>query len=339
MRIGQSGSAQLHLAGAAARWCGPVRRTSSACCRAHRPAWWSAAPVPGQQRRWRRTTATAGRPEQLAQVLGGAWPCRRGSARPAGGGPPATRCAGWRGWPGRPRRRSPARRCGRGAPAGRGRRRAASRPRRGSRWGGGGCPTHAHSRPIGSRPVRGDRPVGWPCDAWAPPSVDVIASLSALADAARGARADRRRPRGLRAAALARGAAPPHPRGRRPSRGSAAPRRAPPSRGRPCPSTWSATSCAAPPSGRWQPDPVERVARGAVQATAESEHVRTPGRDAPRSRRWPGCTSRRPPDLRRRPTQLGRPRIGGETSAEFPDLGAAPVAERPARPARARSSR
>jgi len=71
-----------------------------------------------------------------------------------------------------------------------------------------------------------------------------------------------------------------------------------------------------------EPDPVEQVARGAVQATAESEHVR-------------GLVSTAPLQALARlhvaaaaglvaHEQLGRPRVGTEESPEFTDLGAAP---------------
>jgi hypothetical protein len=71
-----------------------------------------------------------------------------------------------------------------------------------------------------------------------------------------------------------------------------------------------------------QPDPVELVARGAVTATAESEHVR-------------GLVTRAPLQALARlhvaaaaellpADQVGRPRTAGETSAEFRDLGEAP---------------
>ncbi len=74
-----------------------------------------------------------------------------------------------------------------------------------------------------------------------------------------------------------------------------------------------------------QPDPVELVARGAVMATAESEHVR-------------GLVSRAPLQALARvhvaaasdllpADQLGRPRVAAETCAEFRDLGDAPGAD------------
>ena len=73
-----------------------------------------------------------------------------------------------------------------------------------------------------------------------------------------------------------------------------------------------------------QPDPVERVARGAVQATAESEHVRSLVTRAPLqalARLHVAAASGLGPD-----EQLGRPRLEGEGSAEFTDLGVAPDA-------------
>ena len=71
-----------------------------------------------------------------------------------------------------------------------------------------------------------------------------------------------------------------------------------------------------------QPDPVEQVLRGVVQATAETEHVR-------------GLVAGAPLQALARlhvaaaaglvePDQLGRPRRAGETCAEFVDLGPAP---------------
>jgi Fic family protein len=73
-----------------------------------------------------------------------------------------------------------------------------------------------------------------------------------------------------------------------------------------------------------RPDPVERVARGAVQATAESEHVRSLVTRAPLqalARLHVAAASGFSPD-----EQLGRPRVEGEGSAEFTDLGVAPEA-------------
>jgi hypothetical protein len=73
-----------------------------------------------------------------------------------------------------------------------------------------------------------------------------------------------------------------------------------------------------------QPDPVELVARGAVTATAESEHVRSLVAGAPLqalARLHVAAASGLLP-----PEQLGRPRIEGESSAELLDLGVAPVA-------------
>jgi Fic family protein len=71
------------------------------------------------------------------------------------------------------------------------------------------------------------------------------------------------------------------------------------------------------------PDPVELVARGAVTATAESEHVRSLVTSAPLqalARLHVAAASGLIPS-----EQLGRPRIDGESSAEFLDLGAAPT--------------
>lgn len=73
-----------------------------------------------------------------------------------------------------------------------------------------------------------------------------------------------------------------------------------------------------------EPDPVERVARGAVTATAESEHVRSLVVSAPLqalARLHVAAASGLLPS-----EQLGRPRIEGESSAELLDLGAAPTA-------------
>ena len=71
-----------------------------------------------------------------------------------------------------------------------------------------------------------------------------------------------------------------------------------------------------------QPDPVEQVLRGVVQATAETEHVR-------------GLVAGAPLQALARlhvaaaaglvePGQLGRPRTAGEACSEFVDLGPAP---------------
>jgi Fic family protein len=73
------------------------------------------------------------------------------------------------------------------------------------------------------------------------------------------------------------------------------------------------------------PDPVEQVARGAVQATAESEHVRSLVATAPLqalARLHVAAASGLVDDA-----QLGRPRTPGETSSELADLGAAPAAD------------
>jgi Fic family protein len=77
-------------------------------------------------------------------------------------------------------------------------------------------------------------------------------------------------------------------------------------------------------AARWplEPDPVERVARGAVQATAESEHVRGLVSSAPMqalARLHVAAATGLVED-----EQLGRPRTGEEGSAEFTDLGPAP---------------
>ncbi|WP_270887189.1 Fic family protein [Pedococcus sp. 5OH_020] len=74
-----------------------------------------------------------------------------------------------------------------------------------------------------------------------------------------------------------------------------------------------------------RPDPVEQVARGAVQATAESEHLRALVTRAPLQAlarlHVAAATGLLAPD------QLGRPRTGAEDSAELLDLGpAAPPA-------------
>lgn len=77
---------------------------------------------------------------------------------------------------------------------------------------------------------------------------------------------------------------------------------------------------------RWpeQPDPVERVAKGAVQATAETEHVSPLLRTAPLqalARLHVAAATGLVGD-----EQLGRPRQQGEECAEFVDLGPAPGA-------------
>lgn len=74
-------------------------------------------------------------------------------------------------------------------------------------------------------------------------------------------------------------------------------------------------------AARWphDPDPVEQVARGAVQATAESEHVRALVTTAPAqalARLHVAAASGLV-----RPDQLGRPRLAGEVSEELTDLG------------------
>ena len=73
-----------------------------------------------------------------------------------------------------------------------------------------------------------------------------------------------------------------------------------------------------------EPDPVERVARGVVQATAESEHVRSLVATAPLqalARLHVAAASGLVDDSR-----LGRPRVDGETCDELVDLGPAPSA-------------
>lgn len=73
-------------------------------------------------------------------------------------------------------------------------------------------------------------------------------------------------------------------------------------------------------------DPVDQVARGVVQATAESEHVRTLVGSAPMQAlarlHVAAAADLLPAD------QLGRPRVDGEDSAEFVDLGPAPGPDR-----------
>ncbi|KQU65388.1 Fic family protein [Phycicoccus sp. Root101] len=73
-----------------------------------------------------------------------------------------------------------------------------------------------------------------------------------------------------------------------------------------------------------EPDPVERVARGVVQATAESEHVRSLVATAPLqalARLHVAAASGLVEDA-----QLGRPRLHGEDCEELVDLGPAPSA-------------
>ncbi len=72
------------------------------------------------------------------------------------------------------------------------------------------------------------------------------------------------------------------------------------------------------------PDPVEQVARGVVQATAESEHVRSLVATAPLqalARLHVAAASGLVDDA-----QLGRPRVEGEGCEELVDLGPAPAA-------------
>jgi hypothetical protein len=80
-------------------------------------------------------------------------------------------------------------------------------------------------------------------------------------------------------------------------------------------------------AARWphEPDPVELVARGAVMATAESEHVRGLVASAPLqalARLHVAAAADLLPA-----EQLGRPRVGGESSSELLDLGAAPSSD------------
>ena len=73
------------------------------------------------------------------------------------------------------------------------------------------------------------------------------------------------------------------------------------------------------------PDPVEQVARGVVQATAETERLGPMVRTAPLqalARLHVAAASGLV-----EPAQLGRPRQEGEECAEFVDLGPAPAAE------------
>ena len=78
-------------------------------------------------------------------------------------------------------------------------------------------------------------------------------------------------------------------------------------------------------AGSWprEPDPVQHVARGAVQATAETERVRSLVTTAPLqalARLHVAAASGLVDDA-----QLGRPRTGEETCAELTDLGPAPA--------------
>jgi len=73
-----------------------------------------------------------------------------------------------------------------------------------------------------------------------------------------------------------------------------------------------------PPS----PDPLEAVLRGAVQATAETEHIRSTVVTAPSqalARVHAAAAGHLLPQ-----SQVGRPRQGGEVSLEFSDLGPSP---------------
>lgn len=70
------------------------------------------------------------------------------------------------------------------------------------------------------------------------------------------------------------------------------------------------------------PDPLEAVLQGAVQATAETEHIRTTVVTAPSqalARVHLAAAGHLLPE-----SQVGRPRRAGETSREFSDLGPAP---------------
>lgn len=73
-------------------------------------------------------------------------------------------------------------------------------------------------------------------------------------------------------------------------------------------------------------DPVERVLRGAVSATAETEHIRPLVTTAPLQAlarlHVAAAADLLPAD------QLGRPRVGEETSGELTDLGPPPAADR-----------
>jgi len=78
--------------------------------------------------------------------------------------------------------------------------------------------------------------------------------------------------------------------------------------------------------GSWprEPDPVQRVARGAVQATAETEHVLGVVLTAPLqalARLHTAAATGLVPD-----DALGRPRLAGEACGELTDLGPAPDA-------------
>lgn len=73
------------------------------------------------------------------------------------------------------------------------------------------------------------------------------------------------------------------------------------------------------------PDPIDEVVRGAVQATAETEHVRplvlTSPAQALARLHVASAAGLLPPD------KVGRPRQAGETSREFVDLGEPPAAD------------
>ncbi|HET7279912.1 MAG TPA: Fic family protein [Dermatophilaceae bacterium] len=74
-----------------------------------------------------------------------------------------------------------------------------------------------------------------------------------------------------------------------------------------------------------QLDPVEQVLRGAISATAETEHIRSLVTRAPLQAlarlHVAAAADFVPAD------QLGRPRVGDETSEEFADLGSPPAAD------------
>ena len=292
----------------------PVRSTSSACPGAS-AAWCSGAPSqasspPASQIGHRR------RAEQLAQVLGGLGRAVRGQ--------PVLQV------PRRERRRveggvgglvdlgdeAAATRCGRGAPAGPGRRAAPWRPRRRSRWGGGSCPTHrrtlGRSGPSRLGCCRGRRHRFAQCPG----------------RAARGARADRRGPRGVRAAALARGAAPPDPRGGRRVAGPRCPGERRPRRGDGAPRPGARRHARAPPSGRCSPTP-------------SSSSPAAPSRPPPRASTCASLVASAPLQALARlhvaaasdlcpPSSSAGPASRREPARSSSTSGAAPTSERPA---------
>ncbi len=82
------------------------------------------------------------------------------------------------------------------------------------------------------------------------------------------------------------------------------------------------TSCAAPRRGRRAPTRSRPCCRGAVRATAETEHIRALVVTAPSqalARVHVAATAQVLPQ-----SQVGRPRQAGEVSREFSDLGPAP---------------